>query len=653
MGSMLRFNLRHLRETLALERLVETGTGRGESLNWAVRCGFPELHSVELAEPLYQACCQRFAGYPQVHLHRGSSDELLRIIGGSGKLVPTLYFLDAHFLGGADFGLTTYLESARNPGSFPLLDELDLLLRADLSSSVIIIDDIRMYYDGDFQAGVCPEFARRWDERPALLERIERLKDSHSTYLLRDDTGYLVIAPKSAPVDRATWLNILPQDHSGELRYSPGVPGVTAISMQRRLQDSRFATRYFRGNGLDVGGGGDSLALYREFFPLIKNIFVYDRPHGDAQLLANVADETFDFLYSSHCLEHLRNPREALQNWLRVIRPGGHLVINVPDEDLYEQGQWPSRFNSDHKLSFTIAKPQSWSPVSLNVLDLLGALRNEAELLSLNLVDQGYRQATLPRGIDQTRTPMAECAIEFILRKRQPAPANAPAGEKSSGNSLKQGLPDQQFYRPLFSPWLGFGGFDAVMAAMSPYTLVSRDRAWMLHTLARQACHLPGDFWECGVYKGGTAIMLAQVMENAPDKQLHLFDTFSGMPETDPERDFHRQGDFSDNDLMSVRKRVGEGENIVYHPGLIPETFQGLGQAKIALAHIDVDIHQSVMDCCAFIYPRLSGGGMMVFDDYGFPSCPGARAAVDAFFSDKPECPLVLPTGQAVVIKLP
>ena len=43
----------------------------------------------------------------------------------------------------------------------------------------------------------------------------------------------------------------------------------------------------------------------------------------------------------------------------------------------------------------------------------------------------------------------------------------------------------------------------------------------------------------------------------------------------------------------------------------------------------------------------------LVFDDYGFPSCPGARAAVDDFFRSKPEVPLVLPTGQAVIIKLP
>ena len=131
MGSMLRFNLRHLRTLFSLQRLVETGTGRGDSLAWAVRSGFPELHSVELAEPLYQACAKRFTACPQVHLQQGASAQFLAKVGAGEAVVPTLYFLDAHFLGGADFGLTTYAESARDPGSYPLLDELDALLTAE------------------------------------------------------------------------------------------------------------------------------------------------------------------------------------------------------------------------------------------------------------------------------------------------------------------------------------------------------------------------------------------------------------------------------------------------------------------------------------------------------------------------------------------
>jgi SAM-dependent methyltransferase len=198
---------------------------------------------------------------------------------------------------------------------------------------------------------------------------------------------------------------------------SLGVAGVTAISMRRRLADSRFATRYFKGQALDVGGGRDSLAVYREFFPLLSSVLVYDMPQGDAQLLDNLPDASFDCVYSSHCLEHLRDPGEALRHWLRVLKPGGHLVVNVPDEDLYEQGRWPSRFNSDHKLTFTICKADSWSPVSVNLLDLVRDLAGQADCLSLARIDDGYRYQLAGQGLDQTRTPLAEAAIELVMSK--------------------------------------------------------------------------------------------------------------------------------------------------------------------------------------------------------------------------------------------
>jgi O-methyltransferase len=84
---------------------------------------------------------------------------------------------------------------------------------------------------------------------------------------------------------------------------------------------------------------------------------------------------------------------------------------------------------------------------------------------------------------------------------------------------------------------------------------------------------------------------------------------------------------------------------------LIPDTFGESGDLRFAFSHVDVDIHKSVLDCCRFLYPRTAMGGVIVFDDYGFPSCPGARQAVDEFFADKPEYPLVLRSGQAIVFR--
>ena len=190
----------------------------------------------------------------------------------------------------------------------------------------------------------------------------------------------------------------------------------TSKAVMRRMHDNRFATRYFIGNGIDIGSGNDPLAQYREFFPGMQSCRDWDLPDGDAQKLESIPDASLDFANSSHCLEHMRDPSEAMTNWLRVIKPGGHLVVVVPDEDLYEQGQWPSTWNDDHKWTFTTCKEDSWSPKSINLVDWLPRWREQSYLLKLELLDATYRFTATER-VDQTMTPICESAIEFILRK--------------------------------------------------------------------------------------------------------------------------------------------------------------------------------------------------------------------------------------------
>ena len=194
-------------------------------------------------------------------------------------------------------------------------------------------------------------------------------------------------------------------------------------SIQRRLTDSNFLRRYFVGKGLDIGGKPDPLILYKEFFPLMENVKTWDWEDGDAQFLKGVADNSLNFVHSSHCLEHLVNPSEGLNNWLRVVREGGYLIITVPDEDLYEQGEFPSTFNHDHKWTFTIFKTATWSKRSINLLDLARELGSSAEVVKLEQLSANYR-FELPR-FDQTLTPVGECGIELIIRKRPTAEIDA------------------------------------------------------------------------------------------------------------------------------------------------------------------------------------------------------------------------------------
>jgi len=187
-------------------------------------------------------------------------------------------------------------------------------------------------------------------------------------------------------------------------------------SIPRRLSDSNFIRRYFVGDGLDIGGKPDPLKLYAEFFPLMRSVRTWDWEDGDAQFMKGVPDGSFDFVHSSHCLEHLHDPKQGLRNWLRVLKPGGHIIVTIPDEDLYEQGVYPSTYNPDHKRTFTLFKEKSWSPCSVNVLELVTALGPEAEVLKVERL-HGTHRYTLPR-FDQTMTPVGESAIEFIIRKR-------------------------------------------------------------------------------------------------------------------------------------------------------------------------------------------------------------------------------------------
>jgi len=218
-------------------------------------------------------------------------------------------------------------------------------------------------------------------------------------------------------------------------------------------------------------------------------------------------------------------------------------------------------------------------------------------------------------------------------------------------------IPDREAYLPVLKPEMVDQTFQNIYQEAQLYTIVTEDRCYVLYTLARQAAHLGADFIECGVYKGGTAMLLAKVLDDTCGESgplLRLFDTFAGIPTADPTLDLSKEkfdmGDFSDTSAEAVQRRIGR-KAVKLHEGLIPETFKGLEDTRIAFAHVDVVLHRAVDDCCRFVYPRLVPGGFMVFDDYGFADCPGARAAIDQFFKDTVEIPLVLPTGQAVVFK--
>lgn len=149
-----------------------------------------------------------------------------------------------------------------------------------------------------------------------------------------------------------------------------------------------FHLSILKGKGIDIGCGPD---------PLFPEVTPFDKKDGDANEITKYIQQQYDFVFSSHCLEHMFNPRKTILEWWALVRPGGHLFVIVPDEDLYEQGVFPSRFNPDHKATFTIKKNDSWSPVSINVLDLIMSLP-EGELVDIELQDFKYDRSLIKHG---------------------------------------------------------------------------------------------------------------------------------------------------------------------------------------------------------------------------------------------------------------
>ena len=236
MGTIRRFDLARIRSAAGIDELVETGSGRGDSLAWARAAGISHFWSVELHPELARHCQRRFAADPAVTVVAGDSREFLVRLPPSVR--PRLFFLDAHFAGGADFGFADYVISASHEASFPLLDEIDVLLPRLGAQDVVIVDDARMYFAGPFQNGECPEFARRWHERGRLIEILEQAAATHERLLLDNDEGYLLLVPKHLAKEMQTWLQALPHDQNAKPSGREDLTGLVAEPVSAQTRDA-------------------------------------------------------------------------------------------------------------------------------------------------------------------------------------------------------------------------------------------------------------------------------------------------------------------------------------------------------------------------------------------------------------------------------
>lgn len=176
----------------------------------------------------------------------------------------------------------------------------------------------------------------------------------------------------------------------------------------------------------------------------------------------------------------------------------------------------------------------------------------------------------------------------------------------------------------------------ACSASVNPFDKLKLMADELLKTL-----HLPGDMADLGACRGGTSLVLRRL---APEKHLHLFDTWQGTP-IDDELCHHKKGEWSAK-LEDCVSLVGNGDLTHYWVGVFPHARKNchdidLLSTKYCFVFVDPDTYQAVRDAIEFFWPRMVPGGRMVFDDYGWHACQGVKKAVDEAFAE--DCRVVVP----------
>lgn len=163
------------------------------------------------------------------------------------------------------------------------------------------------------------------------------------------------------------------------------------------------------------------------------------------------------------------------------------------------------------------------------------------------------------------------------------------------------------------------------MPGNQPPSLIGEDLAKVLMEFASTTPD--GPIVEVGVYKGGSAWYLSKVAREQR-RELHLFDTFTGIPCALPE-DNHKVGDFGDTSVDAVMDAIPDAH---FHVGVFPETLPDDLQG-IAFVHADCDQYESAVAVIEYLVPRMVPGGIIVWDDY---LCTwGVTKAVDEAFGNR------------------
>lgn len=201
-------------------------------------------------------------------------------------------------------------------------------------------------------------------------------------------------------------------------------------------------------------------------------------------------------------------------------------------------------------------------------------------------------------------------------------------------------------------------------AVQKPSPLSSEDldadyvRIKTLELLSEQIASIPGDLAELGVYRGFFSRILNRLM---PQRRLHLFDTFDGFAPEEAQRELDRStcsASFleahKNTSLTQVLRSMPFPEQLVLHPGIFPESLNGL-ETSFALVSLDADFEDTTYAGLSYFWPRLSSGGYLLLHDYRSPNLTGVQKAVQRYEQEHqlhlPGVPLCDINGTLVLCK--
>lgn len=219
----------------------------------------------------------------------------------------------------------------------------------------------------------------------------------------------------------------------------------------------------------------------------------------------------------------------------------------------------------------------------------------------------------------------------------------------------KKGAYERSLPKATYAPWRTDIAFIEAYEKIKDYTLVDQYRCYELWQLVAEAAKVPGALLEVGVWRGGTGALIARrAAALGIADTVYLADTFTGVVKAGEKDSQYRGGEHADTSeaIASDLLKKLELPNAKILKGIFPDdTADRVQESAIRFCHIDVDVYQSAKDILDWVWPRLSLGGIVVFDDYGFATCQGITRLVDEQRGRADRAVVHNLNGHAVVIK--